>query len=231
LLELYTRAGHTERHPASRGRTSDRHNVGVATATAVETGHAHPSVNRPNLTSVGTIIWLSSELMFFAALFAMYFTLRSVTGADFWKEHADALNVPFSAANTTILVLSSLTCQLGVFAAERGDVKKLRGWFIITFVMGAIFIGGQIFEYTELVEKDGISLSSDPYGSVFYLTTGFHGMHVTGGLIAFLLLLGRTYAAKRFTHQQATAAIVVSYYWHFVDVVWIGLFATIYLIK
>ncbi|MGH3313884.1 MAG: aa3-type cytochrome oxidase subunit III [Streptomyces sp.] len=203
----------------------------MATATAVETGHAHPSVNRPNLTSVGTIIWLSSELMFFAALFAMYFTLRSVTGADFWTEHAEALNVPFSAANTTILVLSSLTCQLGVFAAERGDVKRLRGWFIVTFVMGAVFIGGQVFEYTELVHKDGITLSSDPYGSVFYLTTGFHGMHVTGGLIAFLLLLGRTYAAKRFTHQQATAAIVVSYYWHFVDVVWIGLFATIYLIK
>ena len=202
----------------------------VATATAVETGHAHPSVNRPNLTSVGTIIWLSSELMFFAALFAMYFTLRSVTGAEYWKEHADALNLPFSATNTTILVLSSLTCQLGVFAAERGDVKKLRAWFIVTFIMGAIFIGGQVFEYTELV-KEGTSLSSSAYGSVFYLTTGFHGLHVTGGLIAFLFVLGRTYAARRFTHHQATAAIVVSYYWHFVDVVWIGLFATIYLIK
>ncbi|MDJ1136500.1 aa3-type cytochrome oxidase subunit III [Streptomyces iconiensis] len=202
----------------------------VATATAVETGHAHPSVNRPNLTSVGTIIWLSSELMFFAALFAMYFTLRSVTGAEYWKEHASALNLPFSATNTTILVLSSLTCQLGVFAAERGDVKKLRAWFIVTFIMGAIFIGGQVFEYTELV-KEGTSLSSSPYGSVFYLTTGFHGLHVTGGLIAFLFVLGRTYAARRFTHHQATAAIVVSYYWHFVDVVWIGLFATIYLIK
>jgi cytochrome c oxidase subunit 3 len=203
----------------------------VATATTVETGHAHPSVNRPNLTSVGTIIWLSSELMFFAALFAMYFTLRSVTGADFWAEKADALNFPFSATNTTILVLSSLTCQLGVFAAERGDVKKLRTWFIITFVMGSIFIGGQVFEYTELVKHEGLSLSSDPYGSVFYLTTGFHGLHVTGGLIAFLLVLARTYAARRFTHEQATAAIVVSYYWHFVDVVWIGLFATIYMIK
>ncbi|MCF3104221.1 heme-copper oxidase subunit III [Streptosporangium nondiastaticum] len=203
----------------------------VATATATDTGHAHPSVNRPNLTSVGTIIWLSSELMFFAALFAMYFTLRSVTGADHWKEMASSLNLPFSATNTTILVLSSLTCQLGVFAAERGDVKKLRTWFTITFVMGAIFIGGQVFEYTDLVKEDGLSLSSDPYGSVFYLTTGFHGLHVTGGLIAFLLVLGRTYAAKRFTHHQATAAIVVSYYWHFVDVVWIGLFATIYLIK
>ncbi|MEV4428687.1 cytochrome c oxidase subunit 3 [Streptomyces sp. R-07] len=203
----------------------------VATVTTVETGHAHPSVNRPNLTSVGTIIWLSSELMFFAALFAMYFTLRSVMGAEFWAEQASALNFPFSATNTTVLVLSSLTCQLGVFAAERGDVKKLRTWFIITFVMGSIFIGGQVFEYTELVKKDGLSLSSDPYGSVFYLTTGFHGLHVTGGLIAFLLVLGRTYAAKRFTHEQATAAIVVSYYWHFVDVVWIGLFATIYMIK
>ncbi|ARF54945.1 MULTISPECIES: cytochrome c oxidase subunit 3 [Streptomyces] len=203
----------------------------VATATTVETGHAHPSVNRPNLTSVGTIIWLSSELMFFAALFAMYFTLRSVTGEAYWKESASALNLPFSATNTTILVLSSLTCQLGVFAAERGDVKKLRAWFVVTFVMGATFIGGQVFEYTELVKHEGLSLSSGPYGSVFYLTTGFHGLHVTGGLIAFLLVLGRTYAAKRFTHTQATAAIVVSYYWHFVDVVWIGLFATIYLIR
>ncbi|MET7638811.1 heme-copper oxidase subunit III [Streptomyces sp. NPDC005438] len=203
----------------------------VATATAVDTGHAHPSVNRPNLTSVGTIIWLSSELMFFAALFAMYFTLRSVTGSEYWKEQADLLNLPFSLTNTTILVLSSLTCQLGVFAAERGDVKKLRMWFIVTFVMGSVFIGGQVFEYTELVEHEGLSLSSDPYGSVFYLTTGFHGLHVTGGLIAFLFVLGRTYMARRFTHHQATAAIVVSYYWHFVDVVWIGLFATIYLIK
>ncbi|MBN3928310.1 heme-copper oxidase subunit III [Streptomyces fenghuangensis] len=202
----------------------------MATATAVDTGHAHPSVNRPNLTSVGTIIWLSSELMFFAALFAMYFTLRSVTGAEYWTERADILNLPFAATNTTILVLSSLTCQLGVFAAERGDVKRLRLWFVITFVMGAIFIGGQVFEYTELVHE-GVSISSGPYGSAFYLTTGFHGLHVTGGLIAFLFVLGRTYMARRFTHHQATAAIVVSYYWHFVDVVWIGLFATIYLIK
>lgn len=168
--------------------------------------------------------------MFFAALFAMYFTLRSVMGAEFWTDKADTLNVPFALGNTTILVLSSLACQLGVFAAERGDVKKLRLWFVVTFVMGAIFIGGQVTEYVELVHE-GVSLSSDPYGSAFYLTTGFHGLHVLGGLIAFLLVLGRTYAARRFTHEQATSAIVVSYYWHFVDVVWIGLFATIYLIK
>ena len=175
------------------------------------------------------MIWLASELMFFAALFAMYFTLRSVN-PEIWAVDTGLLNIPFAAVNTTILVLSSVTCKMGVFAAERGDVKNLRKWFIITFIMGSIFIGGQVTEYTELVHE-GLTLSSSPYGSAFYLTTGFHGLHVTGGLIAFLFVLARTYAAKRFTHEQATSAIVVSYYWHFVDVVWIALFATIYLVK
>ncbi len=181
------------------------------------------------MVAIGTIIWLSSELMFFAALFAMYFTLRSVN-PGIWAEQTELLNVPFAAFNTTILVLSSVTCQLGVFAAERGDRRKLRMWFIITFLMGAFFIGGQVKEYTELM-AEGLTLSSSPYGSVFYLTTGFHGMHVLGGLIAFLFVLARTYVTKRFTHEQATTAIVVSYYWHFVDVVWIALFATIYILK
>jgi cytochrome c oxidase subunit 3 len=218
-----------------------RNNGAVATASAVQTAPAHAPANRPNMVSIGTIVWLSSELMFFAALFAMYFTIRSVE-SQLWLERASKLEVPFATVNTTVLVLSSVTCQLGVFAAERFQVRRtgtllqvgkwgLREWFVLTFLMGAFFIGGQVYEYAGLVSKDGLTLSSDPYGSVFYLTTGFHGMHVTGGLIAFLLVLGRTFAAKRFTHEQATSAIVVSYYWHFVDVVWIGLFATIYLIK
>lgn len=175
------------------------------------------------------MVWLASELMFFAALFATYFTLRSVN-PEIWREETGLLDIPFASVNTTILVLSSVTCQLGVFAAERGDRKTLQKWFMITFIMGAIFVGGQIKEYTALVQE-GLTLSSSPYGSAFYLTTGFHGLHVTGGLIAFLFVLGRTYTAKRFTHEQATSAVVVSYYWHFVDVVWIALFATIYLVK
>jgi cytochrome c oxidase subunit 3 len=192
------------------------------------------------MVSVGTIVWLSSELMFFAALFAAYFTIRAVS-SDLWTQQTDKLNVPFAAVNTTILVLSSLTCQLGVFAAERGQVGRtggmlkmkgwgLREWFILTYIMGAVFIAGQALEYTALIEEK-VTLSSDAYGSMFYLTTGFHGLHVTGGLIAFLLVLGRTFLARRFTHEQAVSAIVVSYYWHFVDVVWVGLFATIYLIQ
>ena len=201
----------------------------VATATVIENAPAHAPANRPNLVSVGTIVWLASELMFFAALFAMYFTMRAVN-QDVWSEYTEKLNVPFAAVNTLILVASSFTCQMGVFAAERGDVHKLRRWFIITFVMGAVFVAGQITEYAQLV-GEGVTWSTSAYGSVFYLTTGFHGLHVTGGLIAFLFVLGRTYASRRFTHRQATTAVVVSYYWHFVDVVWIALFTMIYLIK
>jgi len=192
------------------------------------------------MVSVGTIIWLASDLMFFAALFAAYYTIRAQS-PDLWATQTEHLNLQFATVNTTILVLSSVTCQMGVFAAERNQVGRtgsilkvsgwgLREWFVLTYVMGAIFIGGQALEYTELVHT-GITMSSDAYGSVFYLTTGFHGLHVTLGLVAFLFVLGRTFLARRFTHEQAVSAIVVSYYWHFVDVVWIGLFATIYLIK
>jgi len=201
----------------------------VATATAAETAHLQ-APNRPNLVSVGTIVWLSSELMFFAALFAMYFTVRQVTLPEPWPPADVHLNIWFAGANTLVLILSSVTCQLGVFAAERGDVKGLRRWFIITYLMGAVFVAGQIFEYTELVHE-GLTVASAPYGSVFYLTTGFHAAHVTGGLVAFLFVLATTYIARRFDHDQATRAIVVSYYWHFVDVVWIALFATIYFIQ
>jgi len=198
----------------------------VSTSAAIRIPTA---TQRPNMVSIGTIVWLASELMFFAGLFAMYFTLRSVN-PELWLEEVEKLNIPLSAVNTTVLVLSSVTCQLGVFAAERGDVKVLRKWFVITFLMGAFFVGGQVYEYSVLVHE-GLTLSSSAYGSAFYLTTGFHGLHVTGGLIAFLFVLGRTYATKHYSHQQATTAIVVSYYWHFVDVVWIALFATIYLIQ
>lgn len=198
----------------------------MSTTSAVRVPSA---AERPNMVSVGTIIWLSSELMFFSALFAMYFTLRAVN-VELWAEQVEILNLPFASLNTTVLVLSSVTCQLGVFAAERGDVKKLRKWFTITLLMGAYFVGGQIFEYSQLVHE-GLALSTNAYSSAFYLTTGFHGLHVTGGLLAFVFVLLRTYQTKHFTHGQATSAIVVSYYWHFVDVVWIGLFTVIYLIK
>ncbi len=186
--------------------------------------------------------------MFFAALFAAYFLIRQVTNQaaanagtpSLWSTGHAALDVPLAAVNTLILVASSVTCQMGVMAAERGQVKRrkgllnigswgLREWYILTFVMGAMFIAGQVFEYGSLI-SEGHTISSDVYFSAFFLATGFHGMHVTGGLIAFLFVLGRTYLARTFTHEQAVSAMVISYYWHFVDFIWIILFSAIYLL-
>jgi cytochrome c oxidase subunit 3 len=192
------------------------------------------------MVTVGTIVWLSSELMFFAGLFAAYFTIRNIS-PELWSQETEKLNIPFATANTTILVLSSVACQFGVFAAERGKSGRtgtlrqvklwgMREWFFLTYLMGAIFIAGQATEYAALVTEH-VTISSSPYGSLFYLATGFHGLHVIGGLIAFLLVIGRTFAARKFTHEQAISAIVVSYYWHFVDIVWVGLFATIYVLR
>jgi len=164
--------------------------------------------NRPNLVAVGTIVWLASELMFFAALFAMYFTTRAVQGPKVWAESTEMLNIPFSATNTTVLVLSSVTCQYGVFAAERFQARRT----------------GSLWQFSKWGMREW-------FASVFYMTTGFHGLHVTGGLIAFLVVLIRVFRAQKFGHSQATTAIVVSYYWHFVDIVWIALFSAIYLIK
>ena len=195
-------------------------------------------INRPSATSVGTIVWLASEVMFFAGLFAMYFSLRA-NAPEIWANDTQILDVGFALINTLILVASSFTAQFGVFAAERMQPRAtgkspakwgLVEWFFISYVLGAIFVAGQVLEYATLV-SEGISISSNSYGSAFYITTGFHALHVTGGLIAFLLIIGRTFAAKKFGHAEATGAIVVSYYWHFVDVVWIGLFLIIYVLK
>ncbi len=193
-----------------------------------DTSRVH-SLTRPNMVSVGTIIWLASELMFFAGLFAMYFTARARAG-DPWPPPPTELDLPYALLFTIVLVASSITCQLGVFAAEQGNVYGLRRWFTITFVMGLVFVLGQANEYRVLVTEHATTIASSTFGSVFFLTTGFHGLHVIGGLVAFVFVLMRS-TMGRFTPAQATSAIVVSYYWHFVDVVWIGLFATIYLIR
>jgi cytochrome c oxidase subunit III len=196
----------------------------VTAAPAIDKSRIH-SLTRPNMVSVGTIVWLSSELMFFAALFAMYFSIRAAA-PELWEKHTAVLDIPYATVFTVVLVSSSVTCQLGVFAAERGDVHSLRRWFSLTFVLGLIFVLGQGNEYLNLI-KEEIRINEDGYGSMFYLTTGFHGLHVTGGLIAFIVFMIRT-TMGRFTPAQATAAIVVSYYWHFVDVVWIALYGMIY---
>lgn len=210
------------------------------TTTPATYSQALRSVKRPDPVAVGTIVWLGSEVMFFAGLFAIYFTLRN-SSPELWADRTELLNIPYAAVNTLILVLSSFTAQAGVFAAERfqpyrrGSIWQFRQWgmvewFFLTFIMGAVFVSGQVWEYATLV-AEGMPISADSYASAFYITTGFHALHVTGGLIAFLLVIGRAYAVKNFGRKEMTTSIVVSYYWHFVDVVWIVLFVVIYFVK
>ena len=214
--------------------------MGSVTTTPATYSQALRSVKRPDPVAVGTIVWLGSEVMFFAGLFAIYFTLRNAS-PSLWAESTQDLNVPFAAVNTVILVLSSFTAQAGVFAAERfqpyrkGSFWQFRQWgmvewFFLSFLMGAVFVSGQVWEYATLV-AEGLPITANSYASAFYLTTGFHGLHVTAGLVAFLLVIARSYATRRYGEEQATAAIVTSYYWHFVDVVWIALFFMIYVLK
>ena len=204
----------------------------------MNTKSAAPTIKRPNMVAVGTIVWLGSEVMFFAGLFAIYFTLRAMN-PELWSEQTAKHNFTFALINTLILVASSFTAQAGVFAAERMQPRATGAspakwgtieWFFLTFALGAIFVAGQTWEYATFV-SEGITFSSDPYGSAFYLTTGFHGIHVALGLVAFLLVIGRFYAVKNFTMKEETTAVVVSYYWHFVDIVWIILFYIIYVLK
>ncbi len=204
----------------------------TATAPGFESSKVH-SLTRPNIVSVGTIVWLSSELMFFAGLFAMYFTARAVHPGD-WPMTLPSgekivPDIAYATPFTIILVASSFTCQWGVFAAEKGDVFKLRRWFALTFIMGLVFVLGQGNEFPPRSTRATRSrrpstgrCSSSPKASTACTSSA--------GLVAFILFLART-TLGRFTPAQATAAIVVSYYWHFVDMVWIGLFSVIYIIR
>lgn len=211
----------------------------MTTATQAPNVPARTLPNRPNMVSVGTMVWLTSELMFFAGLFAMFFTLRS-TQQEMWAEYSGRLDVVLATIITVILVASSVTAQFGVFAAERHQPRRTGGllqfknwgmveWYILSFILGAIFIAGQSYEFAVLVSH-GVAIQTNAFGSAFYITTGFHGLHVIGGLIAFLYVIARAYFSVKFTHREAHAAVVVSYYWHFVDVVWIALFGVVYIL-
>lgn len=188
------------------------------------------ALNRPNIVSVGTIAFLAQELMFFAGLFAMYFVSRAngLTAGD-WDNQTAHLNVLFGTIITVVLLTSSVTSQMGVFAAERGDVFGLRKWFGVTILLGVIFLGLVAFEWSEMIHA-GVTIQASVYGSMFYIITGFHMAHVTAGIIAFVVVMLRV-AKSKFTPAQATAAMATSYYWHFVDVIWVGVFITLYIVQ
>jgi cytochrome c oxidase subunit 3 len=180
----------------------------------------------PNVTplAVGVVVWLASELMFFSGLFAAYFTLRSKT--ETWPPAGVELATARIAVATAILVLSSFTMHLAVGATHRGDRQATRRWLVATLLLGLLFVANQGIEYAQST----FSISSHAYGSMYFLMTGFHGLHVIGGLVfmgaVIWMISGRASRAP-----VAPTVEVCAYYWHFVDVVWVVMFATLYVLR
>ena len=177
---------------------------------------------------LGMVLFIASEVMFFGGLFGAYFTIRSA--ATQWPPPGTPeLNTAYALGLTAILVSSSVTMQFGVWAIRRNDQRKLVMWLVVTLVLGVCFLAGQANEYRHLIH-DGMTLSSGVFGSTFFTLTGFHGAHVAGGAAFILIVLLRARSGQ-FTARYHDTVEMASYYWHFVDVVWLGLFSTIYLLR
>ncbi len=175
------------------------------------------------LIVAGIVLFLGSELMFFASLFGMYFTLRAQDHP--WTPpdvEVDLYRVFFTA----FLVASSFTMQHAVHRLQRGDRPGFRRWVWVTFLFGVVFLGGQVNEWITLPFR----IHTDAYGSAFYAMTGFHGLHVLAGLILMLVILGRARQGA-YTRGEHGGVEVATYYWHFVDVVWIALFIVLFVIR
>jgi heme/copper-type cytochrome/quinol oxidase subunit 3 len=172
-------------------------------------------------------VFLGSEVMFFTALIGTYIILRAAH-PEAWAAPGKTLNVPITAVNTFLLICSSVTMVKAFAAAQDDDQRMLCRWLVATVLIGATFVGVQAYEYTHLIEK-GFVPSEGLYGSTFYTMTGFHGFHVTIGVLCMSFVTWRAFRGK-YSAQDHRGVEVVGLYWHFVDLVWILLFTIVYLI-
>jgi cytochrome c oxidase subunit III len=199
-------------------------------AVAETTGHdARRGGMDPAL--LGMMLFIASEVMFFAALFAAYFNAKA-TLPVFPPEGYDHVlrAIPIPLVATAILLLSSLTMQWGTSRIRKGDRTGLNRAVAVTLTLGIVFLIIQLYDYYELITVEQFGIDSGVYGTLFYTMTGFHGAHVLGGVIGLAVILSRGLAGQ-FTQRHHVAVEAVHYYWHFVDVVWVFLFLVLYVIK
>ena len=198
---------------------------------------------------LGMWVFLASEVMFFAALIGSYVILRFGAPGE-WARPGIVLNIKVTAFNTFLLICSSVSMVKAYAAIADGDPRRMRFWLLLTIIGGAMFVGIQVFEYVHLVERGftpaGVREGSELaelvangtlpaatmglYGSTFFTMTGFHGFHVTCGVISMLYLYLFKALPGKITPQNYAGIEVVGLYWHFVDLVWIILFTIVYLI-
>jgi cytochrome c oxidase subunit 3 len=207
--------------------TADSHALATTEEHNPLTGLAHESRGGISNVVLGMLLFITSEVMFFAGLFAAYFNTRASNHPWPPEEFAHILN-PFSIilVATVILITSSFTCQLAVWAIRRNDRTGFLRNIAFTFVLGVIFLLLQAYDYSILF-ADGMTLGSGPFGTTYFTLTGFHGAHVFGGVIMLGVVLYRGMAGQ-FSSRHHDAVEAASLYWHFVDVVWILLFSILY---
>ena len=208
----------------------------ASVTTTAPTGHGegHGDAHDAHVTSTGlsnekVAMWafLGSECLLFGALISTYLLYRgrSVPGTP---TPDDVYDIPFTSVSSFVLLMSSLTMVLALAAIQRGDHHRARTWLLTTALLGATFVGGQVYEFTEFY-RSGLRLQTNLFGSSFFVLTGFHGAHVTIGVLMLLSLFGLS-VRGRLPKERAETVELVGLYWHFVDIVWIIIFTLIYLI-
>ena len=176
---------------------------------------------------LGMWTFLANECLFFGALISSYLLYRNRAPEGVKVPH-DVYDIPYTSVSSFVLLMSSLTMVLALAAIQRGDHRRLRIWLLATALLGTVFIGGQVYEFTVFVEK-GLNLSSSVAATSFFVLTGFHGMHVTVGILWLLSLIGMSLRGLIPTERNLEIEIA-GLYWHFVDIVWIVIFTVVYLV-
>jgi heme/copper-type cytochrome/quinol oxidase subunit 3 len=176
------------------------------------------------------LMWtfLGSECMFFASLISNFQVQRgrSLNG----PYPSDVINIPFTSVSTFALLMSSLMMVLALAAIQRNDVRGMKIWLLACAFLGTLFLGGQFFEFTQFVAEKGLKLSTNLFGASFFVLTGFHGTHVTIGVI-WLISLYFAAARGKITVKDSLSVELAGLYWHFVDIVWVAIFTIVYLLK
>ena len=195
---------------------------------------AHPTSTGISNEKLAMWVFLGSECLLFGGLISTFLLYREKVVALSGEAQAtplhDVFSIPFTSVSSFVLLMSSLTMVLAVSAMARNDQRTMRVWVAVTAFLGTIFISGQAYEFYEFVSVEGFGLTASPAWSAFYVLTGFHGAHVTIGIIMLLSTLALS-ARGRITEKNAEAVEIVGLYWHFVDIVWIVVFTVVYLIK
>jgi heme/copper-type cytochrome/quinol oxidase subunit 3 len=175
-------------------------------------------------------VFLGSDCLLFGALISTYLLLRhrSISGPVELRDPANVFDIPFTSVSSFVLLFSSLTMALAVGAIHRGDVRRCRTFLLTTALLGSVFIGGQVYEFTSFVHE-GLGYTTNILGSAFYTLTGFHGVHVSVGIM-FLTAMFVMSLRGKLGPDRAETVEIFGLYWHFVDIVWILIFTIVYLI-